>query len=120
MPVQVSKSLQNIAKQIFQHRDALVLAIVFSKIATVGALVVSAFAFIQSRLYVRRRLQFVDAVHSPAAPFIAGGLALALATPIVWIMPFVGFGSALLFGAAVGFGVARGSRDVRKRLPHGS
>jgi hypothetical protein len=32
----------------------------------------------------------------------------------------VGFGSALLFGAAVGMGVARGSRDVRKRLPHGS
>ena len=89
-------------------------------LATIGALAVSAFAFVQSRLYVRRRLQFVDAVHSPSAPFIAGGLALALATPIVWIMPFVGFGSALLFGAAVGFGVARGSRDVRKRLPHGS
>ena len=89
-------------------------------LATVGAVVVSAFAFVQSRLYVRRRLQFVDAVHSPAAPFIAGGLALALATPIVWIVPFVGTGSALLFGLAVGFGVARGAGDVRKRLPHGS
>jgi hypothetical protein len=93
---------------------------VIELLATVSAVVVSAFAFIQSRLYVRRRLQFVDAVHSPAAPFVAGGLALALATPIVWIVPFVGFGSALLFGAAVGFGVARGARDVRKRLPHGS
>ena len=89
-------------------------------LATVGAVVVSAFAFIQSRLYVRRRLQFVDAVHSPIAPLIAGGLALALATPIVWIMPFVGLGSALMFGAAVGFGVARGAGDIRKRLPHGS
>ena len=89
-------------------------------LATVGAIVVSAAAFIQSRLYVRRRLQFVDAVHSPAAPIVAGGLALAVALPIVWIVPFVGFGSALMFGAAVGLGVSRGSRDVRKRLPHGS
>jgi hypothetical protein len=93
---------------------------VIELLATIGAVVVSAFAFIQSRLYVRRRLQFVDAVHSPAAPFIAGGLALALAAPIVWIVPFVGTGSALLFGLAVGFGVARGAGDVRKRLPHGS
>jgi hypothetical protein len=92
---------------------------VIELLATVGAVVVSAFAFIQSRLYVRRRLQFVDAVHSPAAPFIAGGLALAIATPIVWIVPFIGTGSALLFGVAVGLGVARGAGDVRKRLPHG-
>jgi len=92
---------------------------VFELLATIGVAVVSALAFAQSRLYVRRRLQFVDAVQSPAAPFVAGGLALALATPIVWIVPFIGFPSALLFGAAVGFGVARGARDVRKRLPHG-
>lgn len=88
-------------------------------LATIGAVVVSAFAFVQSRQYVQRRLQFVDAVQSPAAPVIAGGLALAVATPIVWIVPFVGMGSALMFAAAVGFGVARGARDVRKRLPHG-
>ena len=89
-------------------------------IATLGVIAVSAAAFFQSRLYVRRRLQFVDAVHSPAAPFVAGGLALAIAAPITWLVPFVGFGSAIMFGAAVGFGVARGARDVRKRLPHGS
>ena len=89
-------------------------------LATVAVIAVSAVAFFQSRLYVRRRLQFVDAVHSPAAPFVAGGLALALAIPIAWAVPFVGFGSAIMFGAAVGLGVARGARDVRKRLPHGS
>lgn len=89
-------------------------------LATIGAVLVSALAFIETRRYVQRRLQFVDAVQSPAAPFIAGGLALALAAPVVWIVPFVGLGSALMFGAAVGFGVARGARDVRKRLPHGS
>jgi hypothetical protein len=92
---------------------------VIELLATVGAIVVSAAAFIQSRLYVRRRLQFVDAVHSPAAPFVAGGAALALALPIVWVVPFVGVGSALMFGAAVGLGVSRGAKDVRKRLPHG-
>ncbi|MGQ0713587.1 MAG: hypothetical protein ACT4PJ_07620 [Gemmatimonadaceae bacterium] len=89
-------------------------------LATLGAVVVSAAAFIQSRLYVRRRLQFVDAVQSPAAPVVAGSLAAAIALPVVWIVPFVGVGSALMFGAAVGFGVARGARDVRKRLPHGT
>jgi sorbitol-specific phosphotransferase system component IIBC len=93
---------------------------VIELLATIGAVAVSAFAFLQSRLFVRRRLQFVDAVQSPAAPIIAGGIALAIATPIVFIVPFVGPGSALMFAAAVGFGVARGAGDVRKRLPHGS
>lgn len=87
---------------------------------TLIVLVISAGAFVQSRSYVRRRLQFVEGVQSPVAPLIAGGAALALAAPVAWLLPGIGAGSALLFGAAVGLGVSRGARDVRKRLPHGS
>jgi hypothetical protein len=88
-------------------------------IITLVVLVISLSAFTLSRSYVRRRLQFVDAVQSPVAPFVAGGLALALATPFAWLLPGIGAGSALLFGTAVGLGVSRGARDARKRLPHG-
>jgi hypothetical protein len=88
-------------------------------LVTLIVVVASVAAYFQSRAYVRRRLQFIDSVHSPFAPFIAGGIALALAAPVAWLLPGVGAGSALLFAGAVGFGVSRGSRDVRKRLPHG-
>lgn len=67
-----------------------------------------------ARRFVRERLRFVDAVQRRRAPWIAGGIALLLATPIAWLMPVVGLGSALLFGAAVGTGVAYGARDVRR------
>jgi hypothetical protein len=34
-------------------------------------------------------------------------------------LPLIGGGTALLFGAGVAFGVANGSREVRKRLTSG-
>ncbi|HTL93924.1 MAG TPA: hypothetical protein VL157_00170 [Gemmatimonadaceae bacterium] len=37
-----------------------------------------------------------------------------MASPVVWFLPAVGTGAALLFGLAVGTGVAHGARDVRK------
>jgi hypothetical protein len=45
---------------------------------------------------------------------------VALATPIVWLLPLVGGGTALLFGGGVAMGVSAGARDIRKRLPGGS
>ena len=69
---------------------------------------------IGARRFVRDRLRFVDAVQRRRAPWIAGGAALLVAAPVAWVMPLVGLGSALLFGAAVGTGVAYGARDVRR------
>ena len=69
---------------------------------------------IGARRFVRERLRFVDAVQRRRAPWIAGAGALLLATPVAWAIPLVGMGSALLFGAAVGTGVAYGARDVRR------
>ena len=78
----------------------------------------SIFGYIKTRQFVRRRLRFVDAVQNPAVPLLAGGLAGLVAVPIVWLIPFVGTVSALVFGLGVGVGVLHGSKDV-KRLPGG-
>ena len=74
------------------------------------------YGHVKSRQYVRTRLRFVDAAHHPLLPWIAGAGAAALAAPVVWVLPVVGAGTALLFGVGVGSGVALGARDV-KRLP---
>jgi hypothetical protein len=80
--------------------------------STVLALV----GYSQARAFVTGRLRYVDAVHSAFAPIIAGLGAALLALPLVAILPFVGAGTALSFGLSVGFGVAAGSREVRRRI----
>jgi hypothetical protein len=73
--------------------------------------------YAQARSFVTRRLRYVDAVHTALAPIIAGVGAALLALPIMAFLPYVGAGTALSFGIAVGAGVAAGSREVRRRLP---
>ena len=73
----------------------------------------AAVGYIQSRRFVRRKLRFVDAAQSPKAPWVAGATATLVAIPVVAILPVVGAGTAILFGASVGVGVARGAKDVR-------
>ncbi|HEX8724959.1 MAG TPA: hypothetical protein VF737_06200 [Gemmatimonadaceae bacterium] len=84
--------------------------------ATVAATV---FGYLTARRFVENRLRYVDAVHTLKAPIIAGVVAGLVAAPIVWLLPLVGGGTAILFGAGVAFGVANGSREVRKRLTAG-
>jgi hypothetical protein len=73
----------------------------------------------QARSFTHNKLRYVDAVHKATAPVIAGAAALAVATPVVWMLPLVGAGTALLFGGSVAMGVAAGARDIRKRLNAG-
>ena len=80
--------------------------------------VASAFGYIKSRQFVRKKLRFVDAVQHPYVPFLAGGVALLIALPITVLLPVVGTVSAVLFGMGVGAGVLQGANDV-KRLPGG-
>lgn len=80
----------------------------------IGAVAIA--GYLQSRGWVRRRLRFVDAVQHPLTPIIAGTVAAVVAGPVVWLLPWVGLGTALLFGGGVGLGVLHGSRDIR-RLP---
>ena len=78
---------------------------------TVAAVVLG---YVNSRYFVRTRLRYVDAVQRRFVPLVAGVVAALVAAPVVWLLPAVGTVSALLFGAAVGTGVAHGVRDVRK------
>jgi hypothetical protein len=69
--------------------------------------------YVKVRKFVRERLRYVDGLHGRGAPWLAGVGAVLLATPLVWVLPVLGAGTALLFGAGVGLAVAHGARDVR-------
>ncbi|HEX2166744.1 MAG TPA: hypothetical protein VHG09_05845 [Longimicrobiales bacterium] len=84
--------------------------------ATAGA---AGFGYIRSKTFVARRLRYVDSVQSPVAPFVAGIAATALATPIVWALPFVGAGTAIIFGVATGAGTRAGVRQIRRLISPG-
>jgi hypothetical protein len=74
------------------------------------------FGYWQARQFTQNKLRYVDAVHKAFVPFLVGLAAFLVATPIVWFIPFVGGGTALLFGGGVAMGVASGARDIRRRL----
>ncbi|MFL5582769.1 MAG: hypothetical protein ACJ8AO_20585 [Gemmatimonadaceae bacterium] len=86
----------------------------FGLIALGATVAVALIGYFQSRRFVRERLRFVDAVvQGRWAPFAAAAGAALIAWPVVALLPLVGTGTALLFGASVGIGVAHGSRDAR-------
>jgi hypothetical protein len=66
--------------------------------------------FVATRTFVRRRLRFVNAIHRPAAPVVAGLAATALAIPVA-ALPVVTAGIAVAFGVGVAAGVASGRRE---------
>lgn len=86
----------------------------------IGFLIAWAAAFVgysKARAFVKNRLRYVDAVHRRSAPWKAGLIAALVTTPIAVLLPFITGASAMLFGTAVGVGVAAGRRDLRRRLP---
>lgn len=84
------------------------------EIIVIGVLAVA--GFIQTRRFVRNRLRYVDGVQNPAVPIVVGTAVTLLAAPVVWILPFVGAGTALGLGIGAGIGAWAGAKDVR-RLP---
>jgi hypothetical protein len=76
-------------------------------IITAGAI-----GFILTRNFVRRRLRFVDAVHSRWAPLITGSLAGMLAWPAA-LLPFFSIVTAVAFGIGTGMGTASAARAIR-------
>lgn len=72
----------------------------------------AAAGYLKSRNFVIHRLRFVDAVRSPAAPWVAGAVAGVAAAPVVALLPIVGGFTALLFGTAVGVGTRAGVRRI--------
>jgi hypothetical protein len=86
---------------------------VLDLLAFAATIAAAAFGYVAARKYVRDRLKFVDAVQTLKAPILAGLIAWAVVTPITWLLPLVGTGTALLFGLSVGMGVRAGARDIR-------
>ena len=78
-------------------------------VITLGvSFIISWIGYGAARRFVRERLRYVDAAMKPAAPVIAGFLALLVALPLVslvhWIPVLgwvVGGGTALVFGVSV-------------------
>jgi hypothetical protein len=89
---------------------------VFELIGFAATTALTIVGYYQARQYVERRLQYVDAVHGLRAPFLAGLAACLVAAPVVALVPVVGGGTAILFGVAVGAGVAAGARNIRRRI----
>jgi hypothetical protein len=83
------------------------------EIITLGVAAVSTvFGYLQARK-ITRRARFVDSAQSGVAPVIAGVGAAVAGGIIAAFLPFVGAGTALLFGMGVGAGVASGQSDIR-------
>jgi hypothetical protein len=68
--------------------------------------------FILARDFVRSRLRFVDAVHSPLAPLLAG-LAAALITWPLAALPVITVGTSAIFGLGTGLGTRSGARALK-------
>jgi cytochrome c oxidase assembly factor CtaG len=69
-----------------------------------------------TKSFVRRRLRFVDAVHTRPAPWIAGGVAALVATPVT-LLPLITGVTAVALGLGVGLGVRSAQKD--RLLPPG-
>jgi hypothetical protein len=85
----------------------------FATIAFAGSAIAGVGGYLVSRSFVRRRLRFVDAVQSPVAPLIAGGIAFMIALPLT-LLPVVTMSVAVLFGLGCGLGTASGVRALRR------
>ena len=63
--------------------------------------------YLIARNFVRNRLRFVDAIHKPWVPLLAGALAFLFAWPLA-LLPLVSAAPAVLFGIGIGLGTAKG------------
>lgn len=83
----------------------------FELLGTAVAVGAGLFGYLTTKDFAKRKLRFVDAVHTPAAPIVAGVVVALAAAPVVWLLPIVGGGTALLLGAGVGLGVRSASKE---------
>ena len=70
----------------------------------------------RARSFVGRRLRFTSFVEKPSLGLVAGVAATVVASPVVALLPLVGAGTAIVFGAGVGTGAALGARDAKRPL----
>ena len=81
----------------------------FAILVYVGAVIGG---FVLARDFVRRRLRFIDAIHSPAAPWVAGILGALVAWPLA-ALPFITTSMSAVFGLGTGLGTRSGQKALR-------
>lgn len=69
--------------------------------------------FFWTRRFVARRMRFVDAIYSPASPFIIAALAMLIAWPVS-ALPLVTATASALFGIGAGLGTISGVKQLRR------
>lgn len=74
----------------------------------------SVYGHLKSRKFVRKRLRYTRLVERPGLGIAAGVAAAVLAAPVAALLPLIGTGTALLFGAGVGTGVSMGAKEARE------
>jgi hypothetical protein len=80
-----------------------------------AATVATGYGYFQARVFTRKKLAFVESAQTGAAPVVAGVGAAVLGGVVALFLPFVGAGTAILFGLGVGAGVASGQSDIKHR-----
>jgi hypothetical protein len=91
-------------------------AVISGFIATVAAVAVAGFGYVQTKRFVSKKLRFVDQAQNPFVPLLVGFAAFAIAVPVVAFVPFVGAGTAIVFGIAVGAGTRAGVKSFGRAL----
>ena len=74
-----------------------------------GAPLVAGYFF--SKDFTKRKLRFVDVVHTRPAAVVAGVAVAVAAAPVVWLLPLVGAGTAIGAGLGVGLGVRSAQKE---------
>jgi uncharacterized membrane protein len=84
----------------------------FGLIAIASTVVAGLGGYFLARTFVRRRLRFVDAIRSPAAPLVAGAVAFLLALLPAALLPILTTTTAVVFGIGTAFGTASGVKAL--------
>ena len=85
----------------------------FNLIAMLISIAAILIGYSGARRFVRDRLRYVDGAQKGTASIIAGIVAFLVALPVVWLLPLVGTGTAIVFAVSVATGVAVGARDIK-------
>jgi hypothetical protein len=68
--------------------------------------------FVIARNFVKQRLRFVDVVHHPATPWIAGIGAAVVTWPLA-ALPLVTTATSAIFGLGTGIGTRSGAKALK-------
>ena len=74
--------------------------------------------FVMARSFVKQRLRFVDVIHHPVMPWVAGIGAAVVTWPLA-ALPLITTATSAIFGLGTGIGARSGAKALKagERLP---